>query len=377
MSKIFKMTVKKIIRTIEYWIFGEIIAVSVFSLPSVTVKSLFSSEKFTMPKLRDIQGQEYDIIEAYTETVPELNIFSIEQGIFSLGREEVFTSDGNVLNEITSQKINPMSGVSSRKLRDVRYLKGRVLCLSLSGLENNYYHFSVEFLARWYMWKCSGLEFDWVDYPQQTSFQRQFIEILGIPKHKLIPFKEGEVIQADVLIVPQLINNWEFRDQNGYMHYMKRWLPSWTSNIYRELDFPRLDGKLGIYISRQKARYRRVVNEDQVLSLLERFGVQSYCLEDMTVMQQLQLFSQARLIIAPHGAGLVNMVHCSHPFHILEIYPDGYHDSSYRVLSRVLDCDYHFMVANPHKTANVPANQEDMIVDLNLLEVWMEKHEYE
>ena len=63
-----------------------------------------------------------------------------------------------------------------------------------------------------------------------------------------------------------------------------------------------------LYVSRRKARLRRVLNEDEILAYLEPLGFVPYCLEDLPFGEQAGLLARAEAVIGPHGAGLTNCV---------------------------------------------------------------------
>ena len=61
-------------------------------------------------------------------------------------------------------------------------------------------------------------------------------------------------------------------------------------------------------MSRKGASSRHVLNEDKVIEVLREFGFSSYCLEAMSFCDQVRLFHDAEIVVAPHGAGLANML---------------------------------------------------------------------
>lgn len=63
-----------------------------------------------------------------------------------------------------------------------------------------------------------------------------------------------------------------------------------------------------IYISRARARVRRVSNEAAVLDVLRPLGFRPWYLEDLPLAEQVRLFRDAEAVIAPHGAGLANLL---------------------------------------------------------------------
>lgn len=63
-----------------------------------------------------------------------------------------------------------------------------------------------------------------------------------------------------------------------------------------------------LYIARDRAKYRRMLNEQQIQAALRAQGFEIVRPEDMNFAEQLKLFSEASVIVGPTGAGLSNMV---------------------------------------------------------------------
>ena len=74
-----------------------------------------------------------------------------------------------------------------------------------------------------------------------------------------------------------------------------------------------------ILISRREATSRRLINEDDVLSLLSRYGFEAITLDGLSLSTQIELFKNATHIVAVHGAGLTNILH-SYQASVLEIH---------------------------------------------------------
>ena len=68
-----------------------------------------------------------------------------------------------------------------------------------------------------------------------------------------------------------------------------------------------------VFISRRSALARRIANEDEVRRVLAPLGFAAYALEEMSFAEQVRLFAQAELIVAPHGAGLMNLAFAGRP----------------------------------------------------------------
>lgn len=96
-----------------------------------------------------------------------------------------------------------------------------------------------------------------------------------------------------------------------------------------------------VYISRADAHRRRVRNEDEVMDLLEEYGFERYVLSDLSFPEQVALFDSADAIVAPHGAGLVNMIFAS-DCRVVELAPDPLRPTFF-MLAETMGFDYSFL----------------------------------
>ena len=132
----------------------------------------------------------------------------------------------------------------------------------------------------------------------------------------------------------------------------------------------------GIYVSRNDARLRRVLNEKSFMPKLESLGFERAILADMPIARQVALFRQAEIVIAPHGAGLAHIAWCKPGTKIIEFFPspDGPRGRvrnatyDYWLLSQLLGLDYSCCLAGPIETRN-----DGFRIDANLLKSTIEE----
>ena len=75
-----------------------------------------------------------------------------------------------------------------------------------------------------------------------------------------------------------------------------------------------------LFVSRQDADHRRLRNEKELVSLLaSRLGVTPIVPGELSVREQIKLFSQAELVVGIHGAGMSNIVFCHPGASVVEI----------------------------------------------------------
>ncbi|MBV6437659.1 MAG: glycosyltransferase family 61 protein [Anaerolineae bacterium] len=102
---------------------------------------------------------------------------------------------------------------------------------------------------------------------------------------------------------------------------------------------PAPDQPRRLYISRSKARRRRVLNESAVIALLAPLGFEAFTLEDLSVAEQVRLFAGAEAVVAPHGSGLTNLVF-GQGIKVIELHTPSKYTNSFMALSRACGHTY-------------------------------------
>lgn len=102
-----------------------------------------------------------------------------------------------------------------------------------------------------------------------------------------------------------------------------------------------------VYVSRLKNSKRALSNEAEVECAMRQAGVTVVYAQDLSFEEQRALFAGARTVIAPHGAGLANLVWAQRAERVIEIFPDSWFNDCYARLSRNLGIDYDYVVASP------------------------------
>jgi len=117
-----------------------------------------------------------------------------------------------------------------------------------------------------------------------------------------------------------------------------------------------------IYISRYKDAERRILNEDAVMTILQKFGFERYYLIGMSVADQVNLFNGADVILSPHGAALTNLLWAKKGTKVLEIQNEKYFNHVFHQISMAVGLHYSTIIL-PDMTTDY-----DMEVDVKVLE---------
>jgi tetratricopeptide (TPR) repeat protein/capsular polysaccharide biosynthesis protein len=212
----------------------------------------------------------------------------------------------------------------------------------LSGLSGNvYFHWMVDILPRIELLRQGGFDLEKIDgfvvNSYQQSFQRETLGLLGIPEGKIIESDRVPHIKAKQLICPS------FPGDLG-------WPPPWAIHFLRREFFGKLTLKSGyperIYISRSQARYRKVFNETEVIEVLSEAGFVPIWLESLSFEEQIALFSQAKVIVSPHGSGLTNIIFCQRGTKVIEFMSPHYIGHYYWGISHTLKLEHYYLTGD-------------------------------
>ena len=133
-----------------------------------------------------------------------------------------------------------------------------------------------------------------------------------------------------------------------------------------------------IYVTRRKAKYRKIVNEQEVVALLEKYGFSVIDFDDMTFWEQVAQMQAAKYIIAIHGAGMANIVFANPKTKILELLHEYKSPAAYRfpywiastLTGKEYRCTFNKLVGNLDDSIII---SNDLFVDLFVLENYIKQ----
>lgn len=169
-------------------------------------------------------------------------------------------------------------------------------------------------------------------------------------------------IHVEQLVVPKCL----FSDGFDYVYpaFMVDWFAAFRSWILR-LDSGRLRRKC-LYVSRRDTTYRRVANEAALESSLRAKGFEVLELSKCSLTAIVQAFSEAEVVVAPHGAGLANLVFHQAPRLTLELMPSTYVNPCFRVISEGLSDPHDYIIM---RELVADANHRNRVFEVDLGEV--------
>ena len=193
------------------------------------------------------------------------------------------------------------------------------------------------------------------------AYQKHTLEFLlkDYPHIKIKYLSKHHKLKIANFYLPSFITS-------SFSGYLPKEVSKWLRDkIWNSYDIVRTNTKQRIYISRSKARFRRVLNEPELYPILERYGFKTVWPEDLDYKQQVQMFYDAEVIISPHGAGLTNLLFAEKSS-VVEFHPAKIIKGRYMLLCKGLDFDY-----TPIIGSNGDKN-EDFNVPLPEVEAWLQ-----
>lgn len=229
---------------------------------------------------------------------------------------------------------------SSGKLPPIQSIDGTVAVLS--GLLNDvYFHWMFDILPRIELLRRSEIDLACIDYFLIKSrnflpFHVETLDALDIPKEKRIETYKFPHIKATKLIVPSF---------PGSIAWMPKWSCDFLKSVFLEEKATEQAEKIErIYISRDNVANRRIINENEVIKFLNKFGFKSVTLESMSVAEQASLLADAKVVVAPHGSGLTNIVFCRPGTKVIEIFSQNFVYHCYWLVSNLVGLEYYYLI---------------------------------
>ncbi len=270
----------------------------------------------------------------------------------------------------TSLRLHQHPILSLAAVQDPLLLTGSAVALPLGAM--NYFHWMVDVLPCLWILQLAGYSFDQFDYflvhgYKGSRFQQLTLERLGISPRQIINVEDPSQAhcQADHLVVPSLAGHISYLTADGASFLRELFLPQRPSGP----PFKR------IYISRQGAKWRRVINEADLVDMLAGHGFESVQMEALTVLEQAALMQSAEAVISIHGAGLTNIVFCEPGTRIIEILPCQTLLPYFWVIAQQCHLSYYALQAQVCRSPSVCQllqtpylDREDVVVDLGSVE---------
>lgn len=232
----------------------------------------------------------------------------------------------NICGDLSLNKFPPPGGLLasfkkkiflSAKTTVSRFKKfhGNYLLITDERANNNFYHWINEALLRYIALdknlKTTKILLSTECY--QNEYVKNSLKALSIDKKNILLIPKGKIFFVEKLTVvtPAMFSP-------GFNHYLLMIkLKNKLLNYYKNKLTLNLGNK--IYMSREKSKNRKIINEAHVLNLLDKYGFKKINAEDFTLIELISIMYHTKYFISMVGAGLTHMMFMEKKGFVLEL----------------------------------------------------------
>ncbi len=346
-----------------------------YKLQEFTSSEIVSFGDFYTPKpipdriAKKIYSMKEKIVEPFVCELEEVEIIGSYPVAFDCDRNLILETTlprFTTIEAHIAQNVSIKTIIASQFNKKSQQPKIDIACILTNPWSNNFWHWTVDTLTQ-----LEGVEY----YQQQTGirpklivdsnlrgWQRDSLKLLGYTDDDLIIWQDFRRT-VHKLIIPSFRRSYE--EIHGEISVSAcQWLKQRMLSNISQIQSDRSSFCSKVFISRRKALGRRIANENEVLEALEPLGFETYVLEDMSYVDQVKLFAQAKIIIAPHGAGLTNLIFADNPI-ILELF-GAYVGREFANLARGMGFKYGCLGCPPPR-GEVRQKDGDLVVNIEEL----------
>lgn len=206
---------------------------------------------------------------------------------------------------------------------------------------SNHYHWFCDLLPR--IFAVRNIVKDHIlllpdsDYVRKIGLQS--LEFFGLEPAGIEFIKDDELVKVKNL---SLVTHTAL---TGYINDMI--IQDMRSFLNTKINYDKLP-KNNIYVTRDRASYRKVLNEIEIWDVVRSRGYEVVRFEDLSWKDQVIQSASANSLVTLHGAGLVNTIFMPHNGSVLEFRRDKiYHNQCFWHLAGALNLNYYYLFGTP------------------------------
>ncbi|MDP9047330.1 MAG: glycosyltransferase family 61 protein [Bacteroidota bacterium] len=230
----------------------------------------------------------------------------------------------------------------------------------------NYYHWMCESIFR--LWivrrQLDRLTLVLPEYYKDADFITGSLEPFKIKHVFYIP--QGKSLMVKNLCLPQIK---PICDSYNSKHLKQ------VARFYR--DYVLLEKKIKtvktekLYVSRHFASRRKVLNENEIVNILEKYGFTIFHPEKHSFLEQVGIFSHVKYLVGEHGSGLTNLMFMQRGASLLEMHKNKTNELDHPsplfwYMAHALEINYY------HQLCDTPGRADyfdgDYLVDTGMFE---------
>lgn len=195
-----------------------------------------------------------------------------------------------------------------------------------------------------------------VAYPLfDTNYERELLALIGIDPDRIFDSRRTNIRFQTCALGNS--GHW-FYPNGADLMALKRQVEATIPAV------PRTGNR--VYISRSGRR--RILNEAELVTLLNRYGIEFIEDKPRTVAEQVAIYRNASFVIGPHGASFTNILWCQPGTHLVELFSPNYIPDFFLYMARRLGLRYSAYYHGPESSNRFSGLDEDITVSIPDLE---------
>jgi hypothetical protein len=230
----------------------------------------------------------------------------------------------------------------------------------------NYYHWICESIFRlWLVRKhLHKLVLVLPEYYKNADFIMGSLEPFNLKNIFYIP--RGKSLMVKNLCLPQIKPICDSYNSNQ----IKQVGSFYKNYVLNEKKVP-VDKTDKLYVTRQLAPRRKIMNENVILPIVEKYGFTIFYPENFTFLEQVAIFSGVKYLVGTHGSGLTNLLFMEKGTSLLELHKNKTNELDHPgflfwYMAEALEINYYHQVCETYGKEDY--FEGDYIVDADLFE---------
>ncbi len=222
-----------------------------------------------------------------------------------------------------------------KKLNNIKVIKNS--CVIGSNPGNNYFSNLIHFLPRIFFENENQIKI--AVHRNLSNKFRSFMEHLFNLKNVNLTYTylDDDFYKFENSKIPQFLNT---LSAINILKSILKILPKKNSEFEK------------IYIRREDANYRNILNESDLIDKLKKNGFKVISTSQYEILDQINFFANAKIVLSPYGSGLANIVFCNPGTKVYEISPnftnanDKILSKRYETLCKLCNLNYRRFIAD-------------------------------
>ena len=280
-------------------------------------------------------------------------VYEIENALVyaDLNTTAVISSENNLLEAFSTGCSNIIPG--AKILKEAKKISGNVAFLCNRWGSKAFFHWLLGLLPKLHLLQSHKAyrNIDYVYmYDPSANFNQESLEALGISSDFILDASTLPAIKCEKLFIPKF----------SHGVFIDTWVIDFLMNTFLKINQPLKEFRY-IYIRRTNKRV--LLDEEVLIEELLLSGFKVVELEKYSLVEQASILYSADKIIAPHGAGLSNIVYCRKNTVLLELFSPHYVNNCFEKIARIKDMNYQRYIGGEHKIPNKGAVMQDILID--------------